>query len=211
MGRLKIICLSACFLALTTVRQAPAATYYFDAGTGGTSIPVQVPTTSGICFGCGGYLTPLFEIPSGQFQPGDILDFGTVALYPSSVGQDQYGDIFFYSDYFAETTTGQMFGPPGAYPNGGFGCNALAPGSTCPSLVQAAWNAAEASPTIRQLDFTVGTGALDIQMDWAFANYTPPAELTTTPLPAGLPLFAAGLGVIALLGWRRKRVDQRHC
>jgi hypothetical protein len=30
----------------------------------------------------------------------------------------------------------------------------------------------------------------------------PPAE---TPLPAALPLFAGGLGVIGLLGWRRKR------
>jgi hypothetical protein len=27
----------------------------------------------------------------------------------------------------------------------------------------------------------------------------------TTPLPAGLPLFATGLGVMSLLGWRRKR------
>jgi hypothetical protein len=28
---------------------------------------------------------------------------------------------------------------------------------------------------------------------------------TTTPLPAALPLFAAGLGGLGLLGWRRKR------
>jgi hypothetical protein len=30
-------------------------------------------------------------------------------------------------------------------------------------------------------------------------------ELTTTPLPAALPLFATGLGGLGLLGWRRKR------
>jgi hypothetical protein len=30
-------------------------------------------------------------------------------------------------------------------------------------------------------------------------------ELTTTPLPAALPLFATGLGAMGLLGWRRKR------
>jgi hypothetical protein len=29
---------------------------------------------------------------------------------------------------------------------------------------------------------------------------------TATPLPAALPLFATGLGALALLGWRRKRV-----
>jgi hypothetical protein len=28
---------------------------------------------------------------------------------------------------------------------------------------------------------------------------------TVTPLPAALPLFATGLGVLGLLGWRRKR------
>jgi hypothetical protein len=32
-------------------------------------------------------------------------------------------------------------------------------------------------------------------------------ELTTaaTPLPAALPLFASGAGVIGLFGWRRKK------
>jgi PEP-CTERM motif len=31
------------------------------------------------------------------------------------------------------------------------------------------------------------------------------ASLTTTPLPATLPMFASGLGVLGLLRWRRKR------
>jgi hypothetical protein len=30
-------------------------------------------------------------------------------------------------------------------------------------------------------------------------------SVTTTPLPAALPLFAAGLGIIGLFGWRRRR------
>jgi hypothetical protein len=29
--------------------------------------------------------------------------------------------------------------------------------------------------------------------------------VSNTPLPAGLPLFATGLGALRLLGWRRKR------
>jgi hypothetical protein len=31
------------------------------------------------------------------------------------------------------------------------------------------------------------------------------SPVATTPLPASLPLFAAGLGALGLLGWRRKR------
>jgi len=30
-------------------------------------------------------------------------------------------------------------------------------------------------------------------------------EVTSTPIPAALPLFATGLGVLGLLAWRRKR------
>jgi hypothetical protein len=33
-------------------------------------------------------------------------------------------------------------------------------------------------------------------------------EVVVTPLPAALPLFATGLGVLGLLGWRRKRKAQ---
>jgi len=39
------------------------------------------------------------------------------------------------------------------------------------------------------------------------ANNTNPGEWTVTavPIPAALPLFATGLGLMGLLGWRRKR------
>jgi hypothetical protein len=36
-------------------------------------------------------------------------------------------------------------------------------------------------------------------------NIVATAEITTTPLPAALPLFATGIGGLGLLGWRRKR------
>ena len=38
-----------------------------------------------------------------------------------------------------------------------------------------------------------------------YYNVTGTAEITATPLPAALPLFAGGLGALGLLGWRRKR------
>jgi hypothetical protein len=32
-----------------------------------------------------------------------------------------------------------------------------------------------------------------------------PDSSSATPLPAALPLFASGLGVLGVLGWRRKK------
>ena len=36
------------------------------------------------------------------------------------------------------------------------------------------------------------------------------SSVITTPLPAALPLFATGLGVLGLLGWRRKRKGSKR-
>jgi hypothetical protein len=41
--------------------------------------------------------------------------------------------------------------------------------------------------------------------DVSFSYATETTTITTTPLPAALPLFATGLGALGLLGWRRKR------
>jgi hypothetical protein len=38
--------------------------------------------------------------------------------------------------------------------------------------------------------------------------FTIATEVTSTPLPAALPLFASGIGGLGLLGWRRKRKPQ---
>jgi hypothetical protein len=38
-----------------------------------------------------------------------------------------------------------------------------------------------------------------------FVTISLPPPASATPLPAALPLFATGLGVMGLLGWRRKR------
>jgi len=39
-------------------------------------------------------------------------------------------------------------------------------------------------------------------------NILLPEGAYVTPLPAALPLFATGLGVLGLIGWRRKRKAQ---
>jgi hypothetical protein len=41
-----------------------------------------------------------------------------------------------------------------------------------------------------------------------YAGFTVAPPIGATPLPAGLPLFATGLGVLGLLGWRRRRRAQ---
>ena len=47
------------------------------------------------------------------------------------------------------------------------------------------------------------------QFDISFASWNNAIDsAVTTPLPAALPLFATGLGVLGLLGWRRKRKAQ---
>ena len=63
---------------------------------------------------------------------------------------------------------------------------------------------------------TLGTGHDLVTFAGSFASvlfgssansfeYTFAADPTATPLPAALPLYAAGVGVMGLLGWRRKR------
>jgi uncharacterized protein (TIGR03118 family) len=44
------------------------------------------------------------------------------------------------------------------------------------------------------------TDGINMEADGLFGAIDP-----ATPLPASLPLFATGLGVLGLLGWRRKR------
>ncbi len=45
--------------------------------------------------------------------------------------------------------------------------------------------------------FTIGTGATSTTYNFEAA--------AATPLPAALPLFGSGLGVMGFLGWRKKR------
>ncbi len=50
--------------------------------------------------------------------------------------------------------------------------------------------------------FSLYNDGTDTGISTDLATFTP---VSTTPLPAALPLFATGLGGLRLLGWRRKR------
>jgi hypothetical protein len=47
--------------------------------------------------------------------------------------------------------------------------------------------------------------SLDGGQNWIPSTGSTHVDLTNTPLPAALPLFATGLGALGLLGWRSKR------
>jgi hypothetical protein len=51
--------------------------------------------------------------------------------------------------------------------------------------------------------FTIPNSANGIQIAWNNVSFSEP--FTVTPLPGALPLFVTGLGVLGLLGWRRKQ------
>jgi hypothetical protein len=56
--------------------------------------------------------------------------------------------------------------------------------------------------TFASLGVTPGT----YEWTWGNQSFTlQVGDVVATPLPAALPLFATGLGVMGLLGWRRKR------
>lgn len=54
------------------------------------------------------------------------------------------------------------------------------------------------TPYVTTLVYTFDFTAVD-------GNVTAGIDLSTTPIPAALPLFASGLGAMGLFGWRRKR------
>jgi hypothetical protein len=74
------------------------------------------------------------------------------------------------------------------------------------SPVDEIWNVTLTSPGYLSIGDTgigtyVGNFLLSVEVDLNVG----PTAVGAAPLPAALPLFATGLGVLGLLGWRRKR------
>ena len=80
-------------------------------------------------------------------------------------------------------------------PNSGIGTDSFA----------VVWNYTTGAAT--NMFYTVPSGPTIFESNTApVFSFTP---VGTVPLPGALPLFATGLGVLSLLGWRRKRMDKR--
>jgi hypothetical protein len=190
-------------LALTGLSTTARAAYYdidvlTTPGVPGTGGDVVGPSTSVDITEA--YLTPLYEFPLDG-----TVNFGTVDIYPFSL-HDQYGDFSIIEGAFVATYNGT----PGIGEvqleedhnilyscNTGGGALGMRP-STCND--QQEQDADDAPPIIEQLIFPVSAGDT-LQLGWTESvDYFPP-----TPLPDALPLFATGLGLLGLFGWRRKR------
>ena len=65
-----------------------------------------------------------------------------------------------------------------------------------------------ATATSATLQFSVTNQKYDIGLDAVSVSAAPLTAASAAPLPAALPLFASGLGVMGFLGWRRKRKAQ---
>jgi hypothetical protein len=55
------------------------------------------------------------------------------------------------------------------------------------------------------LDISTDIFAQNVPSDDLQLQVTLPDNLSITPLPAALPLFATGVGILGLLGWHRRR------
>jgi hypothetical protein len=79
------------------------------------------------------------------------------------------------------------------------------PGLVSASLTDLSSGAVEFFTTFGELGTDVVTYDFTLASGGTSNIGTVDIAVTTTPLPAALPLFAGGLGALGLFGWRRKR------
>jgi hypothetical protein len=113
---------------------------------------------------------------------------------------DTYNQITFWS---GADGTGTQLSTSGAS-----GVNYVGTDTACyqTSCMQLAWDL---------ITFNIAGGAGSVELSdtgTAAFEYGIPTDLTSlpTPIPAAMPLFAGGLGVLGLLGRRRKKKIQAH-
>src|SRR5437588_10522979 len=145
-------------LAFLLPAQASAATYFVDASVGGSAIYAAVGNVSGIAQG--GFETALFTFPSGQYHAGDVIDFGSVTLYPSPIFCTQYATCDFLGFYFARNALPNLFALEPDF-SVGDACSVAAPAQTCSTRLQS--ERAAVAPRIVDLLFVLGGDTSQIQ------------------------------------------------
>jgi hypothetical protein len=138
----------------------------------------------------------VYSTPFYVFKPGDTINFGSVSVGAFYL-HDQYGDLDLDGGAVGVSynkSSGVQFvqGPTQIGV-----CNIFYSSPGCFTELQ---NLLPSSVVVSLL-FTLPPGATGIQVAWT----APYSYFAPTPLPAALPLFATGLGVMGLLGWHRKR------
>jgi hypothetical protein len=108
---------------------------------------------------------------------------------------DPYNEIAFFT---GPNGTGSLIDVIGGNTTNYNGSNLSCFASTCTDTLFDLVTFAVSSGTIGSIILTDAGAAFE----FGFSAATP---VDPTPLPAGLPLFATGIGALGLLGWRRKR------
>ena len=206
-GIMKTVVGLAALLGAFLVPSTPAlsATYHIDAfaegGIPGSGVFVISSVCSAFCDGPLGYRTPLYE-----FLPGDVVDFGSVTIqsYIYCDGRNFACGIYTPKVQVAYDSSPGVGGGSGlggfCFTNGQSG-----PNPSCFPSLQAIL--ATLPPLTFDLFYTLPDGATGIQVEWTGPFfYTPPSPV---PVPAALPLFAAGLGIVAFLARRKKTAAAR--
>jgi len=125
----------------------------------------------------------------------DVVGSTTNTVGAGVIHQDGFGDFEYALDY-----TG---GPGGSNPY--FGSLSFTISGANLTLASFAELSKGGDPSaFFSLDIISGTTGRTGAVDCCTGRSTP-FEVSTVPLPAALPLFAGGLGVMGVIGWRKRR------
>jgi hypothetical protein len=138
---------------------------------------------------------------TGSATPGATYSCVDCAMTPPGTGPETVT----YNNTAGTTTFSILWGTPDSYNNleliGSLGDTFNITGSTL-----AASAGIQPSTSFDWVTFTItGETLASVQLSDNGTAAFEYADVTFTPLPAALPLFAGGLGMIGLLGRRRKR------
>jgi len=175
--------------AITATQPASASLVFSFVESGGNVIGTLSGTLN---------LAGMSAIGSGTNNPNGIIpDLAIISSWAGSfdayavVGPTSFGTGSSYAYINATSQTGSTFILEGAFGE------AMLPSSYTGGALSATLTFDGA--TFASLGITPDTYVYTLPNDTITVQFSP------TPLPATLPLFASGLGLLGLLGWRRKK------